>query len=566
MTQHEKAQSAGHDNSATKSHDRPFVLRTRIYRVRWTPTLDAALTRCRHAQRAVYNRTIDAVAPQGGRIPGKFKRPEEPDGLFGQLTRWRAATPWMEHIPVALARPAMSQARTALTAHEDAVAARCKRLLEEDAAWAKWHQQHPDWDGGAWDALPAADKRKAIKAGTAPPKSESTWRDERVGDGSRQELHLRRKRSPHRAVHWDTAPTRVDHSTLSLPGLGPIEVVANNPLPSAERLRSARVCVRKGTRGRRRLEVHLSVRVDVVPRTKRARKIPLVAGADMGCADTVTLHDGNTLTLPDHGPALERAVKAQSRMNACVEDSRQWRGQRETVRDAHGAMRRRDRDAIAQFACALARRFDVVGLESLQMKTMTESARARGMADVEQAERLNRSIRTACWGLTQAAMAAAFQARGGRALKLPAMDSSETCAACGHIDAASRKGKRFACTACAHRADPDVNAAQVMRQRALRWLALRAMADTEGQAHQALWKELKAARDRARGNDTGRAGAIAKPACAPSGHDNGGAGAPSAAGGAPAPPAALAQGPPTRSGAPRCGDAGPEGRHEEWSV
>ena len=103
---------------------------------------------------------------------------------------------------------------------------------------------------------------------------------------------------------------------------------------------------------------------------------------------------------------------------------------------------------------------------------MTESARARGMADVEQAERLNRSIRTACWGLTQAAMAAAFQARGGRALKLPAMDSSETCAACGHIDAASRKGKRFACTACAHRADPDVNAAQVMRQRAVRWLAL----------------------------------------------------------------------------------------------
>ena len=181
-----------------------------------------------------------------------------------------------------LARPAVSQAHTALNAHEDAVRARCERLLEEAEAWAQWmveHHEHP----GAWDALPAAEKRKAIKAGEAPPQSASTWRDERAGDGSRQSLHIRRKRSTNRAVHWDTPPTRVDDSTLSLPGLGEIEVVANNPLPEAKRLRAVRVCMRPGTRGGRRVEVHLSVRADVVPRTKRPPKVPLVADADMGC-------------------------------------------------------------------------------------------------------------------------------------------------------------------------------------------------------------------------------------------------------------------------------------------
>ena len=63
-------------------------------------------------------------------------------------------------------------------------------------------------------------------------------------------------------------------------------------------MRAARVCVRKGRRGRCRVEVHLSVRVDVegrAPDTETA-----VAGADMGCADTLTLHDGSTLTLPEH--------------------------------------------------------------------------------------------------------------------------------------------------------------------------------------------------------------------------------------------------------------------------
>ena len=180
----------------------------------------------------------------------------------------------MGTMPLVLARTAVSQARTALKAHEDVVRARCARLLEEEKAWAKWMVEHPDWDSGAWDTLPAAEKRKAIKAGKAPPQSASTWRDERAGNGSRQSLHIRRKRSTNRAVHWDTPPTRVDDSTLSLPGLGEIQVVANNPLPEAKRLRAVRVCVRPGTRGRRRVEVHLSVRVDVVPRTKPGQGHP----------------------------------------------------------------------------------------------------------------------------------------------------------------------------------------------------------------------------------------------------------------------------------------------------
>ena len=143
----------------------------------------------------------------------------------------------------------------------------------------------------------------------------------------------RGKHCAHRAVTWDTPPTRVDNATLSLPGLGEIQLVANNPLPKADWLRAARVCVRRGTRSRRRLEVHLSVRVDVVPRTKRRRKVPLVAGAAMGCAETLTLHNAKTLTLPDHELELERSVTGQRRMSGCVKDSRKWREELDTLRE-----------------------------------------------------------------------------------------------------------------------------------------------------------------------------------------------------------------------------------------
>lgn len=109
-------------------------------------------------------------------------------------------------------------------------------------------------------------------------------------------------------------------------------------------------------------------------------------------------------------------------------------------------LRRRHTDAIRKFACSLAHRFDVVGLESLQIKTMTDSARARAMADVEQVRRLNRAIRRSCWGVTQKAIGNAFEARGSRALKFSTMDSSETCAEDGHVESKSRKGKRFRCS------------------------------------------------------------------------------------------------------------------------
>ena len=342
---------AGLERQITPMSDAPgTIIRTRIYRGRWTPSLDEALTRCRHQQRTMYHRTINGVARQGGAVPATMKSPAHPDGFYGQLTEWRREKAWIADIPVALARPAVAQAREALKAHEGAVVARCARLLDESAAWAKWMAENP-WDPGAWDALSADEKRE--RAGKAPPRSASTWRDERGGDGSPTELYRRRKRTKRCAVSWNTPPKRVDAQTLRLPGLGDIEVRAPNGLPEASRLRAARVCVRKGRRGRCRVEVHLSVRVDVegrVPDTETA-----VAGADMGCADTLTLHDGSTLTLPEHEEALEKALKAQRAMSRCVRGSRQWKNDLERLRTQRRAMQDRDHDAVRKAAREIAR-------------------------------------------------------------------------------------------------------------------------------------------------------------------------------------------------------------------
>jgi putative transposase len=50
--------------------------------------------------------------------------------------------------------------------------------------------------------------------------------------------------------------------------------------------------------------------------------------------------------------------------------------------------------------------------------------------------------------------------RGGRLIEVSAAYTSQTCAACGVIDARSRRDQsHFACVACGHEADADANAA-----------------------------------------------------------------------------------------------------------
>ena len=116
----------------------------------------------------------------------------------------------------------------------------------------------------------------------------------------------------------------------------PREVRAPNGLPEASRLRAARVCVRRRRRGRCKVEVHLPVRIGVEPVLREGT----MAVADTGCADTLTMHDGLPLTLPDHEEALEKALDAQRAMSGCVRGSRRWKESLECLRTQRCAMQK----------------------------------------------------------------------------------------------------------------------------------------------------------------------------------------------------------------------------------
>ena len=467
----------------TQCHHPRTVARTRVYKAIVTPKLLADITACWHKQRGVYNLTIASLNPEGGDVPALRKTPRDEDALLRWLTEERARTAWLRAIPLTTARPAVAEARGAAAAHEAAVCARIERLLDEERAWDRWMAAHPDWDSGAWDALSAEDKRKAIRARRAPPRSVSTWRDERGDDGGRACLFKHRKQARGRTVTSHTPPRRVDANTLSVLGIN-VGVVAKNGLPDAERLLSCRLCMQPGRSGRTRVQVHLSVRIDV-PRP-RARKRTRIIGGDLACAETVRWHTGRVLRLPDPEEWVEKAHFAQQATSRCSVGSRKWNDWLECHRRARRRVRGRDVNAIRKTAAAMVRRWHVAGMEDLPIAAMGTSARARGRVGVEAKRRLSRRMRAALWGETQRTFASTFEAAGRTFVKVIAVDSSRTCAECGHVDPRNRSGETFQCTWCGHTDHADTNAARVVRARTARWLVLREVHQSDARAHEAL--------------------------------------------------------------------------------
>jgi transposase len=121
----------------------------------------------------------------------------------------------------------------------------------------------------------------------------------------------------------------------------------------------------------------------------------------------------------------------------------------------------RRKDWAEKTTTAIARRFDVIRVEDLDIKGMTRSA--KGTAgnpgrNVRQKSGLNREILRSGWGLLVRRLE---EKAPGRVEKIKPMFTSQRCSACGQVDGSSRESQAtFRCTACGFVCNADVNAAR----------------------------------------------------------------------------------------------------------
>jgi putative transposase len=187
-----------------------------------------------------------------------------------------------------------------------------------------------------------------------------------------------------------------------------------------------------------------------------------VVGIDRGVAVSAALSTGELL----HAPGLSRgeARRLKVLQQRLARTARSKRRARTKVAIAKLRAREADRrkEWIEKTTTDIARRFDTIRIEALDVRAMTRSA--RGTVEqpgrrVAQKRGLNRRIRGSGWGL----LAARLRHKAyGRVEQIPAAYTSQRCSACGHIAPGNRKSQAvFECEACtAGPCNADVNAAR----------------------------------------------------------------------------------------------------------
>ncbi|MET7336522.1 transposase [Nonomuraea sp. NPDC005650] len=185
-------------------------------------------------------------------------------------------------------------------------------------------------------------------------------------------------------------------------------------------------------------------------------------GADRGVAVSAALSTGEML----NAPTLREQEKARlRRLLRKLVKAKRSSNRRGRVKAAIAKLKAREvdrrKDWVEKTSTDLARRFDVIAVEDLNIKGMTRSAKGTLEApgkNVQAKAGLNRSILAAGWGqiierLEHKAL--------GRVIKVNPAYTSQRCSACGIVDAKSRKSQAaFACRSCGYACNADVNAAR----------------------------------------------------------------------------------------------------------
>jgi putative transposase len=257
------------------------------------------------------------------------------------------------------------------------------------------------------------------------------------------------------------------HAQVRIPKVGVVRFRWSGPIPgvgaTAGRLTGARLV-------KDSLGWHLVFRVEREVAAPQPHTGPAV-GIDRGVNVALALSDGNDQT---HGSwlrpkeaqrllRLERRAARQKRARKPFEcTSNRLRRTYDQIAKLRARAKRRRSDWQHRTTTAIACQYGAVVVERLDLNAMTRSAKGTVESpgsNVRQKAGLNRSMLDEAHGRTIELLAYKLAERGATLAKVPAAGTSQTCSECGHRDPLSRKGVRFACTACGWIGHADHNAA-----------------------------------------------------------------------------------------------------------
>jgi putative transposase len=341
--------------------------------------------------------------------------------------------------------------------------AKCKERYAAEGRWYSGADLHR-----LWNAEKKADPALAWWAGNSKCAYQEAFRDldralrdfikSKKGRRKGRRLGFPRfkKRGKCRdSFRFSTGPIRCAEATVTLPRLGTIRTHENtSKLAARVAGGSARILSATVSRTAQRWFVSFTVEADQEVPARHARPGSAI-GIDLGVRTLLTGVDDQGRVTAVPGPKPLRASLRKLR-KASRDLSRKQRGSAGARKCAarlarlHARVANVRADALHKATTALARRYEAVVMEDLNVAGMTRNRRlARAISDQGLgAARRMLACKTA-WNGGTLVLAGRFY------------PSSKTCSACGTVKAKLSLSERtFRCDACGHAEDRDVNAAR----------------------------------------------------------------------------------------------------------
>jgi IS605 OrfB family transposase len=254
-----------------------------------------------------------------------------------------------------------------------------------------------------------------------------------------------------RGRHWDVRRVSRKTGLVWIPKVGWVRFRWSRTIP--DDVRSFRVtCDRAG---------RWHVAFAAIPKPVPAPGTGQVVGVDRGVAVSAALSTGELLTAPGlRESEARRLLRLERRLARAQRGSNRRRRVKTAIARVKAREADRRKDWVEKTSTDLARRFDVICVEDLNIRNMVASARGSVAApgrNVRAKAGLNRSIHAAGWGLLVARLE---HKAPGRVHKVNPAYTSQTCNACGHCAGDNRESQAVFCRACGHADHADVNAAR----------------------------------------------------------------------------------------------------------
>lgn len=242
---------------------------------------------------------------------------------------------------------------------------------------------------------------------------------------------------------------------LKLPKLKLVKIKQHREIPSHHIIKSCTVSRTKTGK------YYVSILTEYEHRPVQ-KEIQAVVGLDFSMSALyVDSEEGKTANSPRfYRQALEKLAKEQRVLSRRKQGSQRWHKQRLKVAKLHEKIANQRKDFLHKESHKLAKRYDCVVIEDLNMKGMS------------QALHFGKSVSDQAWGMFTRFLQYKLEDQGKKLIKIDKwFPSSKTCSSCGHIkDSLSLSDRIFHCD-CGCVADRDWNASINIKNEGLRMLA-----------------------------------------------------------------------------------------------